>query len=313
MTTLEQFTSAVAQPERVGQGTVVEQARAATEVQGAIYIARQFPRDLERAQARMLKACEQPELAEKAFYSYPRAGETISGMTIDVACELAQCWGNVEYGLTELRRDDQFGQSETLAWAWDLETNVRISNTFIVPHFRDTKKGSYRVKESRDIYEIVTNMGNRRMRAAIFKMLPRWYRIQAENALKATLRGMVNTDEKTLGQQIEDEVTAFLERYGITRAQLEHKAGRKLERWTPDDVVQLRILRGSLHRGDLRIEDAFPSAKVTADEITGTATADQAQPTALAHTGPHDESNYSPECEACQADSAEFDRRAADQ
>lgn len=271
--TIDQFVSAVAKTDRVGQGTAVEQARAATEVQGAIYIARQFPRDTEAARRRMLDACAQVELADKAFYSYPRGRETISGLTIDVACEIARCWGNLEYGLTEMRRDDEYGQSELLAFAWDLETNVRNASTFIVPHIRETRKGNYRLTDSRDIYEINANQGNRRVRAAIFKLLPHWYVAQAEAALRATLLRQVEQNAKSLAEQIKDSVDSFLDRHGVTRGQLEHKAGRPVAKWTQEDVVQLRILSDSLSRGDLKVEDAFPSAKVTAAEVTGSAPA----------------------------------------
>jgi hypothetical protein len=269
--TIEQFVSAVTKTDRIGQGTAVEQARAATQVQGAIYIAQQFPRNVAAARTRMLQACSQMDLAARAFYSYPRGRETISGLTIDVACEIAQCWGNLEYGLTEMRRDEEYGQSEMLAFAWDLETNVRNASTFIVLHVRETKKGNYRVTESRDIYEVNTNQGNRRIRAAIFKILPHWYVAQAEAALKATLLRAVDQSDKPLAEQIKDSVASFLEQHGITQAQLEHKAGRPVARWTQDDVVQLRILSDSLGRGDLKVEEAFPSAKVTAAEVVGSA------------------------------------------
>jgi len=301
-------------PTRVGQGTLVEQVRAATEVQGAIYIARQFPRDVEAARQRMLMACAQPELAEKALYSYPRGGETITGLTIDAAAELALAWGNIEYGLTELRRDDEFGQSESLAWAWDLETNVRISNTFIAPHARETKGGgSKRVSGHRDVYEVITNFGNRRMRAAVLKVLPRWYRIQAEDALNATLKKMVESVDVPFAQQLDTALADFKKRYGVTADQIEHKARKKLAEWNSDDLVKLRILWNTLDRGELRAEDAFPEAKVTAEEITASVPAVPAAETpreTYAHTAHHPD-KYEPECPACKWESAQADRTAA--
>jgi hypothetical protein len=44
-------------------------------------------------------------MAETAFYSYPRGGQTVSGASIRFAEELARCWGNIEYGIKELSRD----------------------------------------------------------------------------------------------------------------------------------------------------------------------------------------------------------------
>jgi hypothetical protein len=267
----EQFPAAASgsTPDRRGQGTMVEQARAATEVQAQVYLAREFPRDPKASRARMLEACAQIELAEAAFYSYPRSGETISGLTIVAACELALIWGNIGFGLTELRRDDEYGQSEMHAYAWELETNTRIASTFIVTHTRDTKRGSYRLTDGRDIYEKNTNEGNRRMRAAVLKVLPRWYVLAAERALAETLKRSVQDSDKPLPVQIQEAGSRLFRDYGITAPQIEEKFGRPLSRWTADDLVQLRILGDSLDRREIRLEEAFPQAKVTAEEIAG--------------------------------------------
>lgn len=279
MSTTEQFpaTASGSTPDRRGQGTMVEQARAASQVQAAVYLAREFPRSTETAKKRMLEACAQIELAEAAFYSYPRSGETVSGLTIVAACELVLIWSNVDFGLTEMRRDDEYGQSEMLAYAWDLETNVRHANTFVVPHLRETKRGTHKLTDSRDIRELNTNIGNRSMRASILKVLPRWYVLAAERALAATLKRSVQDSDKPLPQQIRETGERLFRDYGLTAAQLEEKFARPLSRWTADDLVQLRILGDSLDRREIRVDEAFPQAKVTAEEIAGGAAPAESQ------------------------------------
>lgn len=270
MSTMEQQFPASANggtPDRRGQGTMVEQARAASQVQAAVYLARQFPRDVMDAKTRMLEACMQTELAEAAFYAYPRGGKTVTGLTIDAACEIAQIWGNVEYGTAELRRDDEYGQSEMNAYAWDMETNVRNSAIFIVPHTRGDTRNSPRLLDVRDIYETNTNNANRRMREAILKLLPRWYVQAAENALRSTLRRSVEKSGKSLEQQFADAAGWFESEYAVTVAQLEEWARRPSARWDADDLVKLRTLGNSLRRGEIRVEEAFPQAKVTPEEI----------------------------------------------
>ena len=71
--------------DRIGQGTAVEQSRAVAEVQAAIYVARQFPREIGRSRNAMQSACASMALAEKAFYKFPRAGGTVSGPSIHLA------------------------------------------------------------------------------------------------------------------------------------------------------------------------------------------------------------------------------------
>src|SRR5580698_3785894 len=166
-------------PSRIGQATAVEQSRAIAEVQAAIVVAQQCPRDITRAERAMRQSCAQKGLAERAFYRYPRAGETITGPSVQLARELARCFGNVQYGVAELRRDDGFGQSEMLAFAWDLETNTRSSTTFIVAHVRDTKEGAKPLTDMRDIYETNANNGARRLREMIFAILAGWYTADA--------------------------------------------------------------------------------------------------------------------------------------
>jgi hypothetical protein len=279
-TAAEQFpaTASGTTADRRGQGTMVEQARAASQVQAAVYLAREFPRDTATAKTRMLEACAQIELAEAAFYSYPRSGETVSGLTIVAACELVLIWGNVDFGLTELRRDDEYGQSEMLAYAWDMEANARMANTFVVPHLRETKRGTHKLTDSRDIRELNTNIGNRSMRASILKVLPRWYVLAAERALAATLKRSVQDSGKPLPAQIRETGERLFRDYGLTAAQLEEKFARPLARWTAEDLVQLRILGDSLDRREIRVDEAFPQAKVTAEEISGGAAPTAAEP-----------------------------------
>lgn len=157
--------------DNINQGTVaVESSRAIAEAQGKLVIAKRFPRNEIAAFANVMAACQRPSLAEKAFYSYPRGGETVHGPTIRFAEELARCWGNLDYGIKELSQDT--GKSEMQAYCWDLETNTMSIQNFTNPH---KKEVTGRIKELtglRDIYENNANMAARRLRARILAVLP---------------------------------------------------------------------------------------------------------------------------------------------
>jgi hypothetical protein len=305
---------AAASPERIGQGTAVEQSRAVATVQAQVLVAWQRPRDPQQARTRMLEACSHLELADDAFYSYPRGGETVTGMTVVAAVELATCWGNIDYGLTEMRRDDVYGQSEMLAYAWDMETNVRHAHTFIVQHVRSTKKGTYKLTDPRDVYELNTNDGSRRMRESIFKTLPRWYRTEAEKALKATLLKEVGAESIQEGR---DRALGFYRaEFGLRPDQLEQKLRKPVDKWKADDLIELRILSNSLKRRDIKLDEAFPTAKVTANELAprgaaepaGELTQPQNKAPALEHTD-HPDGEFRSDCPKCRADAAETDRK----
>jgi len=267
-------TQAVAVPGRVGQGTAIEQSRAVAEVQAAVVVAQQVPRSLGVARTAMQESCQQLRLAERAFYRFPRGGQQISGPSVYLARELARCWGNVQYGIAELRRDDEHGESEMQAWAWDVQMNTRSSQTFIVPHKRDKRGGPERLVDMRDIYENNANQGARRLREAIFSILPPYFVEEATDLCEAT---MARGDGKPLADRVESAIEVFAA-IGITAARLEQKLGRPRAQWTGPDLAQLRITHRSIQRREIAVDDEFPQPRVTADEIE--AQAEPAKPAA---------------------------------
>ncbi|MDX3713438.1 hypothetical protein PV733_31745 [Streptomyces europaeiscabiei] len=250
---------------RIGQSTAIEMSRAEAEVKAAVFIAQQSPRNIEAAQAEMRFACSQYALAEKAFFSYPKAGETISGPSIHLAREIALIWGNVQHGTMELSRDTVLGQSEILAYAWDLQRNSRSSQIFIAPHVRDTRKGKKDLTDLRDVYENNANLGARRLREAIFAMLPAWYVAEAIQICEDTLK-------RGNGQSVEQRATEAVTNYGrvgVNQKQLETKLGRPLADWDESDVTKLQIIFQSVAKGEMTRDEAFPPEHITGAEIRG--------------------------------------------
>lgn len=259
---------AVAGPATITQATAVEQARAVAEVAAAVRVAQQFPRDVPRAIDRMRQACQQRALAERAFYSLPRAGGRVEGSTVHLARELAACWGNVDYGVREMRRDDDAGESEMQAWAWDQETNVRSSRSFVVPHARMVGKGRDKTRERLIDLGDIANQNNsvaaRAVRETIFTILPVWFRTEAEEIAARTLKG--DTGTKTVAQQAADIVHAF-EALGVTKVQLEAHVERPAKDWTERDLAVLRVLGSEIKRGEKDPRQVFAPPPVTAGEV----------------------------------------------
>lgn len=254
---------AVPSPGRVGQGTAVEQSRAAAEVLAAVEVAHRFPRDEQYARAQMVDSCQQYGLAERAFYRYSRGGEQISGPTVHLARELARCWGHVQHGIVELRRDDEYRQSEMQAWAWDIQANARVSTTFVVPHRRDTKRGVRDLVDMRDIYENNTNQAARRLREMILAVLPPWF---VEEAVRLCHETLATGGGKPLAQRITEALRGF-EEIGVTLDQLEGKLGRAKDRWDGHDVAKLGVIFKSIQRGETSRDDEFPPADPSPAEI----------------------------------------------
>lgn len=249
----------------VSQATAIEQSRAVAEVQAAVLVAQQNRRSKPIAVDEMRDTTHQKAVAEKAFFRYSRGGNTVTGPSVHLARELARCWGNIQYGVTELRRDDDKGESEMQAYAWDLETNARNSTTFIVPHKRDKTGGAVKLTDMRDIYENNANAGARRVREAILSVLPSWFVEEAKDLCNATLQ---DGGGIPIATRIANSVGHF-ETIGISRAQLESKVGKKLEEWTEHDLSGLGVTFRSLKNGEVTKEEEFPATRLTAADIAG--------------------------------------------
>jgi hypothetical protein len=251
------------------QGTVIEQSRAVAEVQGALVVADRRPRDRTRAVAEVLESCRSQDVAQSAFFKFPRGGQTVSGPTIHMARELARCWGNIIYAVVELDRDDDRHVSEMMAYAWDLETNTRSQTQFLVPHKRDKRGGGEVLTDMRDIYENNANMGARRLRECIFSVLPPYLTKAAERQCHQTLQG--DNDEKPLPVRISEAVTAF-EKIGVSRARIEGKMGL-VANFSAVDLANLRVSYGSIQRNEISAVDEFPEMQgLTAASLLASAT-----------------------------------------
>lgn len=227
-----------------------ESSRAVAEVQAALFIARTNPRDQKRAMDRILNACCRPSLAESAIYAYARGGSSITGPSIRLAEAVAQQWGNMQFGIREL--SNQGGKSEVQAFAWDVETNTRREITFTVPHIRHTKKGSYKLEDPRDIYELVANQGARRLRACILAVVPGDVVEAAVNQCQITLQSHTDVTAEGIKKLIE----AF-EPMGVTKTQIEKFCQCRAEAIKPAQIVRLRSIYTSLRDGMSSPSDWF--------------------------------------------------------
>jgi hypothetical protein len=265
---LEQLTAAPAarMADVISQATAVEQARAVAEVQAAVIVAQQVPRDMGRAVADMRDACGRLRLAERAFYTVPNRGT--NKPSVHLARELARIFGNTQYGVHELRRDDTAEISEIQAFAWDVERNTRSTRTFIVPHARMVKpKGAAKahrdpLTDLGDIYLNNQNVGARAVRECIFTILPTWFTDEAEDLCHKTMR---DGEGVPLATRIDNAIGKFRS-IEVTVDQLETKVGRKRGSWTPGDLAQLTIVWTSIERGEVIKDEEFPRHRETAAE-----------------------------------------------
>lgn len=251
----EGISGTVVKPE-AGALEGVESQRAIAEVKAAVAMAKMYPRDQIRALDRIIAACSRPTLAEAALYQYSRGGTDITGPSIRLAEAMAQCWGNIQFGIREL--EQRYGESTMEAYAWDLETNARQVKQFQVAHKRVTKaKGTVNLEDPRDIYELTANQGARRMRACILGIIPGDITEEAVTQCEHTMKAKADTSPEGIKRMLE----AFAG-YGVTKEQLEKRIQRRLDAITPALMINLKKIINSLRDGMSSVADWFEMPQV---------------------------------------------------
>lgn len=231
-------------------GAEAENQRAIAEIQSAMVIAKRFPRDQVAAMDRILQAFTRQTLAATAMYQYARGGQDVTGPSIRAAETIAQCWGNVQFGIREL--EQRRGESTVEAFAWDVEANTRSVKVFQVRHERHTRKGVTNLEDPRDIYELTANQGARRLRACILSVIP-------GDVVEAAMK-QAETTLTTKVQVTPDLVKSLVEKFeqiGVPKHALEQRIQRRMDAITPALVVQLGKIYNSINDGMSQASDWF--------------------------------------------------------
>lgn len=253
---------------RAGGLIQAEEQRAVQEVQAALVIAKRFPRDERECLDRILNTCTRESLAAVAVYQYARGGTDITGPSIRLAEAIAQQWGNIDFGFRELSRGESNGKtySEVQAFAWDMENNTRRSLQFRVNHWRDTRSGGYALKDERDIYELIANQSQRRVRACILAVVPGDVADRAVHQCEATMQASADTSPEATKKLLE----AFGV-IGVSKAQIEKRIQRRIDAITAAQVVQLRKIYSSIKDGMSNADEWFEVAEEKVASIDPTA------------------------------------------
>jgi hypothetical protein len=249
-------------------GARQSQSRELAETQTKYLMAQQFPRDERKAMDVILNGFSRPGLAERSQYQFSRGGTDIAGPSIHAAQAMAQGWGNIEFGWRELSRGmgaDGKPYSEVEAFAIDLQGRVPSRIAFIVPHWRDTKQGGYKLKDERDIYELCANQAQRRKRACILSVIPQDVIDSAMEQASVTLNARADTSPEAMHKMVE----AFAP-FGVTKEMVEKRIQRRLDAITPGQVVGLKRIYASLRDEMSEPREWFDMSETAAAASTGT-------------------------------------------
>lgn len=234
-------------------GIAAESQRAMAEIQAALMIARNTPRDQVACIDRIKNACQRIGLAERAEYAYSKGGTEITGPTIDLLTVVAGCWGNVQWGFRELSQ--QNGESTVECFAWDLESNAKRVLVINIAHKIKAGQSIKTLTDPREIYETVANNAQRRVRSCLESIIPSDVVDEAVEQCRETLRAK----DPVTPEKVAKLVEAFA-KYGVSKEDIEARIQRRLDTLTPAQMISLKRIGKSLADGMSTKEDWFKAA-----------------------------------------------------
>lgn len=252
---------------RSSSSVEVQKARAAHEVQAAFVIAKKFPRDEFDAEKRIATACKRIGLAESAVYAFPRGKEKVTGPSIRLAEAVARAWGNIKYGFEEIEQVE--GRSIVEAFCHDYETNTHVSRKFMVYHKIMLKGGKEKkLVDPRDIYELIANHAQRRVRATIIEVIPGEVMDKAVELCKKTLAS--GGKNEPIVDRVKKMVVAFGD-IGVSKDLIEKRLGHGADLITVEEIADLVQIYNSLKDGMTQRHEWFdmssPSDGGKAEEL----------------------------------------------
>lgn len=245
-------------------GALSSIAREESEMKAAMVLARTHPRDESAAYVRIIKSCDRPNFAESALYRFPRGGGEVSGPSVDMARELARCWGNVRYGLRIVTMDQR--DVHIKGFAYDLETNnyVEAEDKFARLIQRKVNGVTQWVPpDERDLRELVNRRGAICVRNAILQVMPPDVVDDAVNRVMETMRKAARGDIKADPAGATRRMVVAFSELGVTVEMISAKIKCAIEAITGDQLAELREIYKSMCDGVSKREDHFviPQAK----------------------------------------------------
>ena len=241
---------------------------ARAEIEGAIVIARRFPRNEETAFGSLIKACQRPTFAEDVSYAFPRGSGTVTGPSVYLAKEAARLWGNMRYGVDVVLEDED--QRHIRAWAWDVQTNTKVNQDVIFQKLIQRKQGGttqWIKPDERDLRELTNKHGSIAVRNCILSLLPTDLIEDAVQTAARVLREKTSKDPEGERKRI---IVAFAG-INVSADDLAKYLHGPVGQATPDQIGKLRTIYKSICDGNSTWSEYLPKTQTpsgTVDALT---------------------------------------------
>lgn len=248
-------------------GAITKASEARSEMEAAVVMARNYPRDEARAAHKMHMSAWRVSFAEEALYSFPRGGTQVEGPSVRLAREMARCWGNLRHSIQVVSIDEDF--VHVRGRAWDMETNTLAENETKFKRLQQ-RKGRGGVTQwvepdERDMRELVSRHGAVCVRNAILQLMP--YDVVEdmlnackETTTKAATSGLAEEEGRVANLR---SLEAWFKQHGVTKAMLEQRLGHDLAGLTAAEYTELKRIGFTLRDGAATPGDYFEAARAT--------------------------------------------------
>jgi len=249
-------------------------AEVRAELEGAIILAKQFPRNDYVVLGRIESAFSRPMLAGKAQYHYPRGGAEIRGESVHTARAIGQAFGNIRWGLDIVRDDEDFRTIE--GWAWELESNVKIEAQ---DHFQKLifrKVGGWIKPDERDLSELTNRRGAKLVRNCLLQVVPSDLVDKAIEIATKALAGELKNRQDAIRKMV-----SIFDKIGVSVAMLVNYLGHELDTINEEEFVKLRGIYQSIVDGNSKREEHFemtPPKEGKAEKEKDAVTEEETQP-----------------------------------
>lgn len=219
-------------------------------------LAVQKPRSISRVVKNVL---EEAKLAGSAFYyrwevKNRKTGKTstVQGASIDLAMCVARNYGNCAIDV---------GCEETASHYMMKGIFIDLETGFTCPRlFRQRKNqnigGGFEADRAEDIVFQIAQ--SKAVRNAIVKAAPAWLVDQAIDEARQAEISRIKPENIVYAQA---KVIDFFEKHGIDQDRIEAKLNRQANRWTAEDIADLRGSATALNEGRISPEELFPLVK----------------------------------------------------
>lgn len=254
--------------------------RELSEIQSAMQLAKMFPRDIEVCKAAVTATFSDPIFADEAIYAKPQGWKTdasgerikengkdvrnfVEGLSVDAALELKNICGNILLGGTII--DENEDRRTIEIYAWDVQTNNRVSQQIAVPKSIERKfvnKGDIKIGErsnskgevlhiirpSEDEFRLSESRSvSFAQRNCILKVMPSALKLAAERTanealVKGAADGMAEAKKPSAVPKKDPRqgiVEAFKKKLKVSKEQIESYMQAKIDDWTPEMVADL--------------------------------------------------------------------------